>query len=103
MLVKDIANVNPLSKQKYNNFINYIDTSSVYDGKLLNIQKIHSNFPSRAQRIIGINDILISSVRPNLLHNYFINKNINNGVASSGFIHIRVKDNLINPRFLYYF
>ena len=23
MLVKDIANVNPLSKQKYNNFINY--------------------------------------------------------------------------------
>ena len=103
MLVKDIANVNPLSKHKYNNFINYIDTSSVYDGKLLNIQKIHSNFPSRAQRIIGINDILISSVRPNLLHNYFINKNINNGVASSGFIHIRVKDNLINPRFLYYF
>ena len=103
MLVKDIANVNPSSKQKYNNFINYIDTSSVYDGKLLNIQKIHSNFPSRAQRIIGINDILISSVRPNLLHNYFINKNINNGVASSGFIHIRVKDNLINPRFLYYF
>ena len=103
MLVKDIANVNPLSKQKYNNFINYIDTSSVYDGKLLNIQKIHSNYPSRAQRIIGINDILISSVRPNLLHTYFINKNINNGVASSGFIHIRVKDNLINPRFLYYF
>ena len=46
MLVKDIANVNPLSKQKYNNFINYIDTSSVYDGKLLNIQKIHSNFQS---------------------------------------------------------
>ena len=34
---------------------------------------------------------------------YIINKNINNGVASSGFIHIRVKDNLINPRFLYYF
>lgn len=103
MQIKDIAIINPNSKIRYKNLINYIDTSSVLDGKLLNIQKLYSNYPSRAQRILEKNDILISSVRPNLLHNYFINKNIEYGVASSGFLQIRTLSENINPRFLYYF
>lgn len=103
MQIKDIAIINPNSKIRYKNFINYIDTSSVLDGKLLNIQKLYPNYPSRAQRILEKNDILISSVRPNLLHNYFINKNIEYGVASSGFLQIRTLSEKTNPRFLYYF
>lgn len=103
MKVKDIAYINPNSKIKHIDFINYIDTSSVFDGKLLNTQELYKKFPSRAQRQIIKNDILISSVRPNLLHNYFIGKNIIHGVASTGFIQIRVHSNLVNPRFLYYF
>ena len=105
MLIKEISNINPISNlKKHLNFINYIDTSSVLDGKLLNIQKIYNNFPSRAQRYLKENDILISSVRPNLLHNYFCKNAIPNGIVSTGFIQIRVKvPTIIHPRFLYYF
>lgn len=105
MLIKEISNINPISNlKKHLDFINYIDTSSVLDGKLLNIQKLYNNFPSRAQRYLKENDILISSVRPNLLHNYFCKNNIQNGIASTGFIQIRIKvPSIIHPRFLYYF
>jgi hypothetical protein len=51
MLIKDIAIFNPKGL-KAKDHINYIDTSSVEDGKLIDIQKLRSNFPSRAQRVI---------------------------------------------------
>ncbi len=81
----------------------YIDTSSVYDGTLTNVQNLTGDFPSRAQRKIKRGDILISSVRPNLKHNYYVSDTINNAIASTGFIHIRVKNSyVICPQFLYY-
>lgn len=103
MFVKDIAIINPKSDINNFNFINYIDTSSVFDGKLLNIQVLKDNYPSRAQRELQERDILISSVRPNLMHNYFVKSIISGLVASSGFIHLRVIDNKIIPQYLYYF
>ncbi len=102
MLIKDIAKFNPKGI-KPTNYINYIDTSSVEDGKLIEIQKLYSNFPSRAQRVIQKNDILISSVRPNLKHNYYVNHQIENGIASTGFIQIRVTSEDVHSNFLYYF
>lgn len=103
MKIKEIAVFNPNSKEKYNDYINYIDTSSVYDGKLLNLQYLTEKYPSRAQRKIRIEDILISSVRPNLLHNYFVNKKISHGIASTGFIQIRINSDKYIPRFIYYY
>ena len=81
MLIKDIVIFNPKGL-KAKDYINYIDTSSVEDGKLIDVQKLHSNFPSRAQRVIQRNDLLISSVRPNLKHNYFVSHQIENGIAN---------------------
>lgn len=104
MKLNDIVYINP-TNTAYKNLrpICYIDTASVYDGALTNIQNLTDNFPSRAQRKIKHGDILISSVRPNLKHNYYVSEMIDNAIASTGFIHIRVKDsNLINPQFLYY-
>ncbi len=103
MKVKEIVLMNPHDKLINKNFINYIDTSSVNDGILQDVQYITSNFPSRAQRVIKMNDILISSVRPNLKHNYLVNIDKPNLVASTGFIHIRCSTNRVLPQYLYYF
>lgn len=102
MRIKDIAIFNPKGN-KPEEYINYIDTSSVEDGKLYEVQTLSREIPSRAQRLIALNDILISSVRPNLRHNYFVNKEIPHGIASTGFIQIRVISSNVNPQFLYYF
>ena len=95
-----ICDINPESLKK-NQFsqINYIDISSVKEGKINNIQLLNDNFPSRAQRIIKKNDILFSTVRPNLKGYTFINEEIKNGIATSGFAVIRSKT--IHPKYIY--
>ena len=95
-----ICEINPESLKK-NQFsqINYIDISSVKEGKINNIQLLTEKFPSRAQRVIKKNDILFSTVRPNLKGYAFINEEIKNGIATSGFALIRSK--IIHPKYIY--
>ena len=102
MKIKEIASFNPKGK-KPNDYINYVDTSSVEDGKLVGLQTLSKDIPSRAQRVIEKNDILISSVRPILKHNFFVGQSLQHGVASTGFIQIRVNNSNVLPRFLYYY
>ena len=103
MKLKELLDINPVSNGKLPDLIAYIDTSSVTDGELTNIQYLQDTFPSRAQRKIHNGDILISSVRPNLKHNYYVQNATENMIASTGFIQIRVKNNeKIDSRFLYY-
>ena len=103
MKLKDLVDINPVGNGKLPNLIAYIDTSSVADGELTNIQYLQDTFPSRAQRKISNGDILISSVRPNLKHNYYVQNATENMIASTGFIQIRVKNNeKVDSRFLYY-
>lgn len=103
MKINELAQINPKTKLTKNKFINYIDTSSVVDGTLLNVQYLDKNYPSRAQRVVSKFDILISSVRPMLKHNYFVKIDIDNLVASTGFIQIRCQTNDVIPRYLYYY
>jgi restriction endonuclease S subunit/type I restriction-modification system DNA methylase subunit len=95
-----ICEINP-ENLKNNQFsqINYIDIGSVKEEKINAIQHLTENFPSRAKRIIKKKDILFSTVRPNLKGYTYINNNIENGVASSGFVVIRC--NRINPKYIY--
>jgi type I restriction-modification system DNA methylase subunit/restriction endonuclease S subunit len=83
--------------------INYIDIASVKGGQILELQKITNDFPSRAKRIVKKGDILYSSVRPNLKGYIYISDDIQNGIASTGFADIRVKEpNTILSKYLYY-
>lgn len=83
--------------------INYIDIASVKEGQILKLQYLTNNFPSRAKRIVKKGDILYSSVRPNLKGYVYINDDIQNGIASTGFADIRVKEpNIILSKYLYY-
>ena len=104
MKLKELIFVNPTDPTyKLPVTIHYIDTSSVFDGVLTSIQHLTENFPLRAQRKIERSDILISSVRPNLKHNCFASSIDEDTIASTGFIHIRVKDeSVVDPLYLYY-
>ena len=83
--------------------INYIDIASIKGGQILELQKLTNDFPSRAKRIVKKGDILYSSVRPNLKGYVYISDDIQNGVASTGFADIRVKEpNTILSKYLYY-
>jgi len=83
--------------------INYIDIASVKGGQILELQKLTNDFPSRAKRIVKKGDILYSSVRPNLKGYVYISDDIQNGIASTGFANIRVKEqNTILSKYLYY-
>ena len=84
--------------------IKYVDISAID-----NISNVVTGFteyvlleaPSRAQQVINQNDILISTVRPNL-RNIAINPfNDNFMVGSSGFCVLRVND-LCNAKYLFY-
>ena len=86
-----------------NNFIKYIDISSIDNNSNIITGYTHIEFcdaPSRAQQVVKKNDILVSTVRPNLKNIALIKFNDNNLVASSGFCVLRAKN--IEPVFLLY-
>jgi len=80
----------------------YFDTSSVDNGQILGGKRLTiQKAPSRAKRIVKNNDILISTVRPNLRHFAFIKHALSNMIASTGFVVISSKN--IIPEYLYYY
>jgi type I restriction enzyme S subunit len=102
--VKDVVKINELSIREdfQQAWIEYIDITSVNNGELLGVQVLPiSEAPSRAKRVVRDNDILISTVRPNLKHFVFIKRAKPNTIASTGFA--VVTSYKINPRYLYYF
>lgn len=105
MKIKDISLVDPKKSININklDFINYLETSDVKDGEIINSTFLKKNYPSSAKKEIRENDILLSKVRPYLKHNCIIKQPKNNFVASSAFIQIRVIEKIWNPKFIYYF
>ena len=102
--IGDVARINERSITKKTNIktIAYIDIDSVENGRILKVRYLPlASAPTRAKRIVRNNDILISTVRPNLRHFAFIKKANKNTIASTGFAVITA--NNVNPRFLYYY
>lgn len=103
-LLSDVAVVNEksINRDFKNENIEYIDVSSTLCGEILETQKLSlKDAPSRAKRIVSDNDILISTVRPNLKHFAFVSKTKPNLIASTGYAVVSSKK--VNPRFLYYY
>jgi len=100
----EVANINP-EKVDYSitHQIKYIDIDSVSEYKILSYKTFSpKNAPSRAQRLVRENDVIISTVRPNLKAFSIITKQFDNFVCSTGFAVLRSKDNKILPAFLFY-
>lgn len=89
-----------------NGLIDYFDIASVDNTKkkIISHQSLKiEEAPSRAKQIVQLNDILVSTVRPNLNAVTIIdNETKNKMVASTGFCVLRASEKL-EPRYLFYF
>ena len=94
--LSDVATVNDdtyAPKEQWP-FVNYLDTSSITDGAVAELQYIVPSIdklPSRAKRKITANDVVFSTVRPNQRHFGIIKLPVPNMLASTGFAVIRSK------------
>jgi type I restriction enzyme S subunit len=81
----------------------YISLEDVDFGVLRNYTELTFRFaPSRARRKIRKNDLLISTVRPNLKSHLFIREEVSDMVCSTGFCVLRCNPNMANPTYIYF-
>ena len=101
----EISDVNPQnfsSNTNPNYKFNYITLEQVDSGKLLGYsEEVFRTAPSRAQRILRNGDVLMSTVRPNLMAHLFFHEQVPNAVCSTGFAVLRAKHDSSVPYFLF--
>jgi type I restriction enzyme S subunit len=103
--VFDLCEINPenVSRNYPHDFIRYFDITSVGSGVVsINDEIPLSEAPSRAKRVVRNNDTIIATVRPGNKSFYYFKTAFENSVASTGFAVLRPKENITDPRFLYY-
>ena len=101
--LKEISDFNKESIGKNSNyeFINYLDTANITNGAIDTIVRMPiEEAPSRAKRIVHNNDIVYSTVRPNLCHYGILDSPVENMIVSTGFTVISCKDD-VNPYYVY--
>lgn len=106
--IGDISNINANSYSSSENweYVNYLDTGNITKNKIDEIQYIDlsvDKLPSRAKRKVIKNSIIYSTVRPNLQHFGFIDKQPENFLVSTGFAVIDINPDIANPKFVYYY
>ena len=100
--ISDINSQNFSSSTDPDYKFNYISLEQVDAGKLLDYsEQVFRTAPSRARRILRNGDVLMSTVRPNLMAHLFFHHQIPNAACSTGFAVLRAKRNLSIPYFLF--
>ena len=104
--LSELASINQETYSPKNNWdsINYLDTSSITDGTISEIQYINPSvdkLPSRARRILKQGDIVFSTVRPNQLHYGIVSNPLPNMLGSTGFAVIRSNTSTIPNEIIY--
>lgn len=96
-----IVEINPYSGEKRPAQFYYIDLDAVTAGELTeDVIVSKAEAPSRAQRLLNVNDILFQTVRPYQQNNYFFQKERElRTVASTGYAQLRTGN---NPLYIYY-
>jgi type I restriction enzyme, S subunit len=100
------CNLNTIRKNNKLIGIKYLDTSNLTENRIDFVQEIdlqNDTAPSRAQRVVKKNDILFSTVRPNLRHFGIIKNPAENLIASTGFAILSHKENAFYNDFFYMF
>ncbi|MCM3055128.1 restriction endonuclease subunit S [Caldibacillus thermoamylovorans] len=106
--IEELCEINSenISKSDDIKYIYYLDTSNLTRGTINEIQKLivgKDKLPSRAKRKVKVNDILISTVRPNQRHYGIIRKEIENLIVSTGFAVLSPNLKKVNPEYLYWY
>lgn len=105
-LLSEVAVINPdtYSPKDAWEFVNYLDTSSITDGVISEVQHIKPStekLPSRARRIVAANDVVFSTVRPKQRHFGIITDPLDNMLASTGFAVVRSNHPSVSNELLY--
>lgn len=102
-----VVDVNPESANPADlypgTYFNYIDISCVENesGKFLGANRVETaDAPSRARRLVSPNDVLLSTVRPNLKAFTMLSDVPDRAIASTGFAVLRAKPERLSPGFL---
>ena len=99
-----IINTDNISSKDNNKEIDYLDSSSVTENQFDVYQHLivgKDEIPSRAKRKVKTNDIVYSTVRPNLKHYGIITGDVSNVVVSTAFAVIRSNTPKISNELLY--
>ena len=103
--IGDIADVDPeyLPDSTDLSFrFNYISLENVDVGRLLGYSEMEFRAaPSRARKVLRTGDVLMSTVRPNLLGHLLFLEQASNAICSTGFAVLRAKPGLSDVQFLY--
>jgi|Wag4MinimDraft_10_1082650.scaffolds.fasta_scaffold00388_2 type I restriction enzyme S subunit len=108
--IKMLTNVTQINKNNISTStpedyeIEYIDISSINDiGKIEETAHYnYGNAPSRAKRLVNIDDVIVSTVRPYLKSFSIIKEDKENLVCSTGFAVLTPKFNM-ETEYIYYF
>jgi len=103
-LVQSVSRANPA--QLASSKINYIDIASI-DRDAKNVSNVScidaSTAPSRARQPLITNDVLISTVRPNLNAVAMVPSHLNGSIGSTGFCVLRADPTRVLPEYLFYY
>ncbi|MBU0460398.1 MAG: restriction endonuclease subunit S [Nanoarchaeota archaeon] len=102
-VVTKIKTENPV-KDYPNQFFDYVDISSIDNkqGKIIETRKVlGKDAPSRAKQKVNFNDLIISTVRPNLNSVALVPKILDQQICSTGFCVLRADKNKVVPEYLY--
>lgn len=98
------VNTDNISSKNNIKLLSYLDSSSVTQNVFDRYQifnHVKDEIPSRAKRKVRYNDIIYSTVRPNLKHYGIIKDNVENVVVSTAFAVIRSCCDYISNELLY--
>jgi len=102
--INEVVEINPTlidPLKKPEDKIYYIDISSVKENVITGVKEfLGIEAPSRAKRLLSKDDIILSTVRPNLRGFAYLTDKYESCVGSTGFCVLRAKK--LNPKFLYY-
>lgn len=83
----------------------YVDIAGIdRDAKVISRAEVLScaDAPSRARKLLRVNDVLVSTVRPNLNAVAIVPEELDGEIASTGFSVLRANPALVHPKYLFY-
>lgn len=81
----------------------YVKLEDIDIGRLKGCSEmIFRDAPSRARRKVQKSDILISTVRPNLLSHFYFREEVHDFICSTGFSVIRCDHNIVDPAYVFF-
>jgi len=102
----DVVDTDPenLGNDTNPNFaFNYIALEDVERGFLRgHSEQVFANAPSRARRKLRLNDVLVSTVRPNLQSHLLFRREGGNWVCSTGFCVVRCRKGVTHPGYVFF-